>query len=92
MLLINPPFDMSLSLSHIQHVRHYKKLYKINEPLTIYIYLNQKLLNGSPFLSYPDAHKALGLNSNSNVCNRYVDTSRLYKSKYLLSTKPIDFI
>lgn len=42
------------------------------------------MVEGSPFVSYSSAHKALGLNPSSNTCNRYIDTGRLYKNTYIL--------
>ena len=36
-----------------------------------------------------DSHKALGLKPSSNTCNRYIDTNRLYKSKYIFTSKPL---
>jgi hypothetical protein len=65
-------------------------LNKSENPKTVYIYEEGKLISGSPFASFSDAHKALGLKPSSNTCNRYIDTGRLYKSKYLLSSEPID--
>ena len=56
----------------------------------IYIYEDSKLVNASSFTSYAAAHKALGLKSSSNTCSRYIDTYRLYKSKYLFTSKPVD--
>lgn len=47
-------------------------------------------MEGSPFASYSLAHKALGLKLSSNNCNRYIDTGRLYKGKYIFTSKPID--
>ena len=47
-------------------------------------------MDGSPFASFSLAHKALGLKSSSNTFNRYIDTNRLYKGKYIFSSKPID--
>lgn len=51
--------------------------------LKLYIYTNEGMIKGSPFVSYSYAHKALGLNPSSNTCNRYIDTSRLYKNKFI---------
>lgn len=44
----------------------------------------------SPFISFSAAHKALGFNPSSNTCNRYIDTNKLYKNKYIFTTKPIN--
>jgi hypothetical protein len=48
------------------------------------------MVKGSPFISYSAAHTAIGLNPSSNTCNRYIDTGKLYKNKYLFTSKPID--
>lgn len=56
----------------------------------MYIYTKDGLMEGSPFASFSLAHKALGLKSSSNTCNRYIDTNRLYKGKFIFSSKPID--
>lgn len=59
-------------------------------PKVVYIYNNEGMVEGSPFVSYSSAHKALGLNPSSNTCNRYIDTGRLYKNTYIFSSNPID--
>lgn len=48
------------------------------------------MIEGSPFVSYSSAPKALGLNPSSNTCNRYIDTGRLYKNMYIFSSNPLD--
>ena len=53
------------------------------KPNTVYIYADGNLVKGSPFASYSSAHQSLGLKPSSNTCNRYIDTNRLYKNKYL---------
>ena len=89
-LLINPPFDIKNNIPHVDNVRKFNAENKSDIPKTIYIYENGKLIKGSPFNSYSNAHKALGLKSSSNTCNRYIDTNRLYKDKYIFSSKPMD--
>lgn len=74
----------------MNNVRKYDRLNKSENPKIVYIYENGNLITGSPFASFSEAHRALGLKSNSNTCSRYIDTDRLYKSKYLLSSKPLD--
>lgn len=54
-----------------------------------YIYENGKLIKGSPFNTFSEAHKALGLKSTSNTYNRYLDTNRVYKNKYIFTSKPL---
>lgn len=62
---------------------------KSDNPIIVYIYTNEGIVEGSPFASFSLAHKALGLKPSSNMCNRYIDTNRLYKSKYIFSSKPL---
>lgn len=84
------PFDVKLDLPHTENVRKFSIANRSENPKTVYIYTNEGIIEGSPFSSFSTAHKALGLNPNSNTCNRYIDTNRLYKNKYIFSSKPID--
>lgn len=88
-LLIDSPFNIEDNIPHVNNVRKFRIENKSYLPKTIYIYENSKLIKGSPFNSYSDAHKALGLKSTSNTCNRYLDTNRSYKSKYIFSSYPL---
>jgi hypothetical protein len=85
-LLINSPFSIEDNIPHVDNARKFRLENKSDLPKTIYIYENGKLIKGSPFNSYSSAHKALGLKSTSNTCNRYLDTNRLYKSKYIFTS------
>ena len=84
------PFDIKLDLPHTENVRKFSIANRSENPKIVYIYTNEGLMEGSPFPSFSAAHKALGLNPSSNTCNRYIDTNRLYKNKYIFSSKPID--
>lgn len=88
-LLTDPPFNVDNNIAHTDNVRKFRLDNKSSIAKTIYIYEKGKLIKGSPFNSYSDAHKALGLKSTSNTCNRYIDTNRLYKSKYIFTSNPI---
>lgn len=91
-LLIDSPFNVKDNISHVDNVRKFRAKNRSNAPKTIYIYVaapEDKLIKGSPFNSYSDAHKALGLKSTSNTCNRYLDTNRVYKKKYIFTSKPL---
>ena len=90
MLLIKPPFDVEEFIPHVENVRKFRLENKTDAPQTIYIYENEKLIKDAPFNSFSSAHKALGLKSTSNTCNRYLDTNRLYKSKFKITSKPIN--
>lgn len=95
-LLIKPPFNIEECIPHVANVRNFKLGNNLTNSIhsarlikTIFIYEEGKLIDGSPFVSFSSAHKALGLKSSSNTCNRYLDTGRLYKSKYIFTSKPI---
>lgn len=57
---------------------------------TIYVYKNNVLLNNIPLKTYAEAHKILNLKPNSRICFRYIDTNKLYKKCYLITSKLID--
>lgn len=86
----DPIFDVKSNKSHIDNVREYSRSNKSEK--IVYIYKDKQLVKGSPFDSFSAAHKALGLKSSSNTCNRYIDTNRLYKKEYLFTSKPLDIM
>ena len=89
LLLIKPPFKVDELIPHVDKVRKFRLENKSDAPKTIYIYENGNLIKDAPFNSFSLAHKALGLKSTSNTCNRYLDTNRLYKSKFKITSKPL---
>ena len=84
------PFCVKLNIPHTENVRKYSIKNRSENPKIVYIYVNNEMVTGSPFTSFSSAHKALGLKPSSNTCNRYIDTNRLYKNKYIYTSKPID--
>ena len=88
----DPPFDVKSNIPHSDNVRKFSIQNRSDNPKVVYIYTNEGMIEGSPFVSYSSAHKALGLNPSSNTCNRYIDTGKLYKNKYTFSSKPIDSV
>jgi hypothetical protein len=86
----DPPFDVKANIPHTDNVRKFSIANRSVNPIIVYIYENNNMIKGSPFASYSAAHKSLGLKPSSNTCNRYIDTDRLYKNKYIFSSKPID--
>ena len=89
-LVKNPLFNLQTNIPHMDNVRKLSIASRSVKPVIVYIYENNNMLKGSPFASYSAAHKFLGLKPSSNTCNRYIDTDRLYKDKYIFSSKPID--
>ena len=86
----DPLFDVKSNIPHSDNVRKFSIQNRSDNPKIVYIYTNNGIVEGSPFVSYSSAHKALGLNPSSNTCNRYIDTGRLYKNNFIFSSKPID--
>lgn len=86
----NPPFDVESNIPHVDNVRAFSIANRSERPNTIYLYADGNLVEGSPFASYSATHKWLGLKTTSNTCNRYIDTNRLYKNKYIISSSPLD--
>ncbi len=84
------PFDVKLNIRHTENVRKYSIANKSENSKVVYLYDSNEMVHGSPFASFSAAHKALGLKSSSNTCNRYIDTNRLYKNKYIFTSKPVD--
>lgn len=84
------PFDVKLNIPHTENVRKYSVANRSENPKIVYIYDGSEMVDGSPFASFSSAHKALGLKPSSNTCNRYIDTNKLYKNKYIFTSKPID--
>jgi|SRR5690606_3287218 len=56
-LLTDPPFTIKDNIPHVDNVRKFRLENKSDLPKTIYIYENGKLIKGSPFNSYSEAHK-----------------------------------
>lgn len=93
----DPPFDVESNIPHVDNVRAFSIANRSERPNTIYLYAvlgpwraGGNLVKGSPFASYSATHKWLGLKTTSNTCNRYIDTNRLYKNKYIISSRPLD--
>lgn len=84
-LEIKPLIDINSNKSHTQLMLEYSNKNKVKQ--TIYIYLNDKLIEGSPFTTYSSANLALNLKNNSRTVFRYINTNKLYKNKYLITSK-----
>lgn len=85
------PFDLSLGKTHVELAQAFSRTRRSLNPTIVYLYKDNKLVEGSPFSKYSDVHKTLGLNPSSNTCNRYLDTGKLYKNRYLFSSTPLNF-
>lgn len=100
-LLLTPPMiNINSTKSHLALVLEYTNKNKTNK--TIYIYelkdyqfnpiqeviCDTCLIEGSPFKTYADANSAINLNRSSRTIYRYLDTNKLYKNKYLITSLP----
>ena len=85
-LFIEPPFDLNSGDSHFTLSRKYtiKKGGRLG--FSVYVYKEGLQIEGSPFSSYGEAHRAIGLKSNSKVIGRNIDTGKLYKNTYLFTS------
>jgi hypothetical protein len=51
----DPPFDIKLDLLHTQNVRKFSAANRSKKPNIVYIYTNEGILKGSPFISFSAA-------------------------------------
>ena len=87
-----PPFDISSGRSHLSLVRAFTLVKGGGKGFKVHIYecdSDLKEVKGSPFSTYGDGHEVLGLKRGSRVIGRYIDTGKLYKDKYKLSSVPL---
>lgn len=63
-LASNPPFNINSGKTHTELSQNYSKSLVSK---TVFIYKNNKLIEGSPFKNYSEAHKVLGLSSSSKI-------------------------
>jgi len=85
-----PLFNISLNKTHLNFAQEISIQQRKLTSNIVFIYKDNELIQGSPFISYSDANEALGLNRNSKICNRYINTGKLYKKLYLFSSKPLN--
>lgn len=86
----DPIFNAAHYISHADNVRKLSIANRCENLRTVYIYADGAMVKGSPFSSYSEAHKTLGINPSSNTCNRYIDTGKLYKNNYLITSFPLN--
>jgi len=52
----DPPFDIKLDLPHTENVRKFSISNRSENPKTVYIYTDEGMIEGSPFISFSAAH------------------------------------
>ena len=89
-LLTNSPFDLSTFSSHATLSRNFG----LSSQTTKYIYIKNvntgELIPGSPFSSYADANKALGLHPSGRTPYRYINTGKAYKNTYIFYSTDVE--
>lgn len=84
---MDPLLDINSGLTHTQLTLKY--VHKNPKEKTIYLYDNNELVLGSPFKTYAEVNEVLGLKKTGRTIYRKIDTNKLYKDKYLITSKPI---
>jgi hypothetical protein len=82
-----PPFNISSGKSHFILTKEYFQLRGSRSGFKVHIYKNGVEIKGSPFSSYTQGGKAIGLNSVSSIAN-YIDTGKIYKEGYTFYSRP----
>nr|YP_010470484.1 LAGLIDADG endonuclease [Inonotus hispidus]UVF37972.1 LAGLIDADG endonuclease [Inonotus hispidus] len=85
---IKPIFDIHSGKSHFTLAKEYSLQKGSRKGYKVYIYKDGIEIPGSPFYSYREGGKAIGLNSVSSIKN-YIDTNKIFKGKYTLYSKSI---
>ena len=85
-----PPVDISTGLNHEELSKLVTRNLGGRSGFLVYIYKQDQIIKGSPFKSYGEAQKAIGLNSNSRAISRNIDTGKLYKNIYLFTSHPLN--
>ena len=66
---MNPPFDIHSGKSHFILAKEYSLFKGSRQGFKVHIYQNGVEIKGSPFASYSQGGKAIGLNSVSSIKN-----------------------
>ena len=71
-------------MTHLELSQNFAKTYKTRN---VWVYDNNVLVKGSPFMSNADAAASVGLNRTTRVVARYLDTGKSYQERYEFTTK-----
>jgi len=89
LLDINPPFEWQSGKSHFNLAKEFAIKKGSRLGYNIHIYKNDGEIQGSPFSSYREGGKAIGLNSVSSIKN-YINTNKIFKDGYTFYSSPIN--
>lgn len=85
---IEPPFNIYSGKSHFILTKEYFQVKGSRSGFKVYIYKNGLEIKGSPFPSYSQGGKAIGLTSVSSIAN-YINTGKVFKEGYTFYSKPM---
>ena len=85
-----PPFNIHSGKSHFILTKEFYQLKGMRYGFKVHIYQNGVEIPGSPFASFTQGGKAIGLNSVSSVKN-YIDTGKIFKGGYTFYSSPKNF-
>lgn len=78
------PVTLTPKMTHLELSQNFAKTYKTRN---VWVYNNNVLVKGSPFMSNADAAASVGLNRTTRIVARYLDTGKSYQERYEFTTK-----
>jgi hypothetical protein len=84
---IEPPYNINSKKSHFTLAKEYAIRQGSRNGYKLHIYKEGKEIPGSPFNSYREGGKAIGLDSVSSIRN-YIDTGKVFKDGYTFYSSP----
>lgn len=70
-------------MTHLKLAQSFAKTYKTRG---VWVYDNNILVKGSPFMCNADAAASVGLNRTTRAVARYLDTGKSYQGRYQFTT------
>ena len=77
------PVTLTPEMTHLKLAQSFAKTYKTRG---VWVYDNNVLVKGSPFMSNADAAASVGLNRTTRAVARYLDTGKSYQGRYQFTT------
>jgi hypothetical protein len=84
---MEPPFNIYSKKNHFTLAKEYAIKKGSRNGDKLYIYKEGEEIQGSPFNSYREGGKVIGLTSVSNI-NNYIDTGKVFKEGYMFYSSP----
>lgn len=73
------PVILTPDMSHLTLAQSFAR---VKENRIVWVYDKGVVVKGSPFKSYSEVCEVIGINRNSKIVSRYLDTDKLYKERY----------